>query len=136
VFFDDLAKNYDALVSFGIKKQDAYYFLPSYEWYNDTISAWTKECGLQLINFTPGTRSAADYTYPEMKSYRPSNAIYESIITYEITNITGLNGFILLVHIGTDPRRTDKFYLLLPSLIDELKEKGYQFVRIDELLGD
>ena len=45
-----------------------------------------------------------------------------------------MNGFILLIHIGTDPGRTDKFYYLLPELISELKGKGYRFVRIDELL--
>jgi len=135
-FFEDLAKNYDAIEAFGIKKQDARYFLPPYEWYNDSIAAWTNEFGLQLINFTPGTKSTSDYTYPEMKSYRTSEEIYESVLTYEKTNPTGLNGFILLVHIGTDPRRKDKFYLFLPSLIDILLEKGYQFVKITELLKE
>lgn len=71
-----------------------------------------------------------------MKSYCKSNEIYESIISCEKTNPTGLNGFILLVHIGTDPRRKDKFYFLLPALIANLKEKGYQFVLINELLNN
>jgi hypothetical protein len=41
----------------------------------------------------------------------------------------------LLMHIGTDPARSDKFYRHLPALIRELRRKGYGFVRIDELLG-
>ena len=135
-FFEDLSKNYHALHAFGIKKQDAYYFLPPYEWYNDTISAWTKEFGLQLVNFTSGTKSISDYTYPEMKSYRTSQEIYESVIQYEKTSPNGLNGFILLLHVGTDPRRKDKFYFLLPALIAELIEKGYKFTTIDELLNE
>jgi peptidoglycan/xylan/chitin deacetylase (PgdA/CDA1 family) len=69
-----------------------------------------------------------------MPAYRSSEEIYESIINYEHQDRNGLNGFILLVHIGTDERRTDKFYWKLDSLIDELKGKGYSFVRIDQLL--
>ena len=50
-----------------------------------------------------------------------------------LNSTNGLNGFILLVHIGTDARRTDKFYRQLPQLITELKNKNYQFVRIDQM---
>jgi len=135
-FFADITNNYEALQNFGILKKDAIYFLPPYEWYNDTISVWTKESGLQLVNFTPGTKSTSDYTYPEMKSYHTCDEIYLSVTQYEKTNATGLNGFILLVHIGTDPRRKDKFYFVLPKLITYLSEKGYRFITIDELLSE
>lgn len=131
-FVEDLQKNYEALGKFGINKSEATYFLPPYEWYNDSIAVWTNQQKLQLINFSTGTRSTADYTYPELKNYRSSQEIYDSIIKYE--KESGLNGFILLVHIGTDPRRTDKFYHQLPRLIKDLKQKGYQFLKIDELL--
>jgi peptidoglycan/xylan/chitin deacetylase (PgdA/CDA1 family) len=47
----------------------------------------------------------------------------------------GLNGFILLMHIGTDAARTDKFYYQLPELIRWLKSRGYTMVGVDELLG-
>jgi peptidoglycan/xylan/chitin deacetylase (PgdA/CDA1 family) len=131
----DLENNYKRMAGFGIQKKDAPYFLPPFEWYNTSISHWTKEAGLQLVNFTPGTRSTADYTYPEMGNrYVPSEAIYQSVMQYEATDSQGLNGFILLIHIGTDPRRTDKFYHKLDILLTELKAKGYRFVRIDELL--
>jgi len=118
----------------GIKKQQAPFFLPPYEWYNDSIAAWTKQLNLQLINYTPGTRSHADYTTPKMKNYVGSNDIAASITAYEKDAASGLNGFILLVHIGAGPDRTDKFYHKLPELIMELKKKGYEFVRVDELL--
>jgi len=130
----DLADNYTAMVQHGIDIKKVTYFLPPYEWYNDTIAAWTKDLKLQLINFTPGTRSHADYTTPLDKNYRSSEEIYKSIIDYENEKPWGLNGFILLVHIGTDPKRTDKFYQRLPELIKYLKAKGYQFQRVDKLL--
>ena len=133
-FKTDLADNYAEMRKYGVAKQQASYFLPPYEWYNDTIAAWTKEFGLQLINFTPGTRSTADYTTPDTKNYRSSEEIYQSIIKYEQLKPSGLNGFILLIHIGTDPKRTDKFYHRLPELIKYLKSKGYQFQTVDQLL--
>lgn len=135
VFNTDLNKNYLAMERFGIKKQDAKYFLPPYEWHNQEIANWTTAMGLQLVNFTPGTRSNADYTYPEMgSSYRSNEEIYQSILNYEKTNPNGLNGFMLLLHIGTDPRRTEKLYDKLPQLIQFLKDKGYELVKINELL--
>jgi len=51
---------------------------------------------------------------------------------YEAANT--LNGYILLIHIGSAPERTEKFYNKLDELMNELDEKGYQFVRIDEML--
>lgn len=135
-FIDDLEDSYNELQKFGIEKEQALWFLPPYEWYNDSIAIWTGEYGLQLINFTPGTRSNADYTLPEMgMGYVDSRTIYNSVVSYESMQPTGLNGFILLVHAGTDPRRTDKFYFLLPELVRELKTRGYRFVRIDDLLN-
>jgi peptidoglycan/xylan/chitin deacetylase (PgdA/CDA1 family) len=135
-FTGDLNASYKELERFGIVKAKAPYFLPPYEWYNDSIAAWTKEMGLQLINYTPGTLSHADYTTPEDKNYRSSEVIYQSVIDYEKQHHSGLNGFILLMHMGTDARRTDKLYLHLPMLIQWLKTRGYQLVRVDELLKD
>ena len=132
-FRKDLLSNYEEMEKFGIRKKDALFFLPAYEWYNDTIAAWTKELGIQLVNFTPGTRSNADYTTPGMKNYRSSDDIYESIVTCE-SKKPGLNGFILLIHIGTDPSRVDKFYHRLPQLLKDLKAKGYQFETVNYLL--
>jgi len=134
-FNADLDANYAIMKKRGIHKNQARYFLPPYEWYNQQIADWTSERGLQLVNFSPGTRSNADYTYPEMgASYRSSTEIFDSIIHYEQTQADHLNGFILLLHLGTDPRRTDKMYDCLPDLIRYLQQQGYAPVRIDELL--
>jgi len=134
-FNDDLLDNYNAMRTFGIAREDAPFFLPPYEWYNDSIAKWTRTMGLQLVNFTQGTLSHADYTVPRTSGYRSSEEIFRSILEYETSASDGLNGFILLTHIGTDPERTDKFYLYLEKLIEELKVQGYRFKRIDELLN-
>ncbi|WP_245539652.1 polysaccharide deacetylase family protein [Pontibacter roseus] len=134
-FAEDLQRNYQRMAEFGIHKKDAPYFLPPYEWYNRTVTDWTEQEGLQLVNFSPGTRSAADYTWPEMGNrYVSSETILKSILAYEAKDRNGLNGFLLLLHIGTDPRRQDKFYHRLDELLTQLEQKGYRLVRIDELL--
>jgi peptidoglycan/xylan/chitin deacetylase (PgdA/CDA1 family) len=135
-FEADLAANYREMEKFGLSKAGAKYFLPPYEWHNEKISAWANAWGLTLANFTPGTRSNADYAYPEMGArYISSERILESIWAHERGDDAGLNGFILLIHLGTDPRREDKFYLRLDELLAALHEKGYGCKRIDELLG-
>jgi peptidoglycan/xylan/chitin deacetylase (PgdA/CDA1 family) len=132
-FTNDLLANLDIIHSKGINTSNTKYFLPAYEWYNDSIAAWTKDLGLQLVDYSPGTLSNADYTTPDLKNYRDSKTIYNSIIGFEKKSSSGLNGFILLAHIGTDQGRTDKFYYHLPELITYLKKKGYFFVTIDQL---
>jgi len=135
-FDEDLSAAYRELRKFNIDKKTAAWFLPPYEWYNDSIAAWTAQAGLQLVNFTPGTRSNADYTYPEMgASYLSSDTIFQSILHYEASAPAGLNGIILLLHAGVDPRRKDKFYDHLPALIKVLKSRGYRFVKIGQLAG-
>jgi len=57
-----------------------------------------------------------------------------SIRKYATNSKQGLNGFILLIHIGVDPKRTDKLYNYLPQLIQWLQQKGYHAKRVDELL--
>ncbi len=90
--------------------------------------------GLRLINFTPGTRSNADYTTPAMKNYVTSNTIMERIRDYEARDPAGLNGFIFLLHIGVGPERTDKFHDRLDELVRWLQTQKYELVRIDKLL--
>lgn len=135
-FTNDLLSNLDVMYGHSINTLKLKYFLPPYEWYNDSIATWTKQLGLQLINYTPGTLSHADYTTSKDKNYRSSETIYKSIINYEKSKPAGLNGFILLMHIGAGPDRTDKFYTRLPELIKYLKQKGYQFQTVDQLLKE
>jgi peptidoglycan/xylan/chitin deacetylase (PgdA/CDA1 family) len=133
-FSNDLLANLDIMHSQGINTFKTKFFLPPYEWYNDSIARWTGDLGLQLVNYTPGTLSHADYTTPADKNYRTSESIFNSIVDYDRSHLAGLNGFILLMHIGTDPKRMDKFYNRLPQLIQYLKLRGYSFKTVDQLL--
>jgi peptidoglycan/xylan/chitin deacetylase (PgdA/CDA1 family) len=134
-FTSDLQNNYQAMAAFGIDQKEAYLFMPPYEWYNGQISDWAAELGIVLINYSPGTGSNADYMTPDMGDrYIGSEQIYQQILSYESTSSNGMNGFILLIHIGTAPERSDKFYYLLEDLIKALRLRGYQFRKLTDYL--
>jgi peptidoglycan/xylan/chitin deacetylase (PgdA/CDA1 family) len=111
------------------------FFLPAFEHYNSEIANWSAGEGFTLVNYTPGTRSSADYTGEADRDFVSSQAIFDSILKREREGPHGLNGFILLLHLGSGPGRTDKFADRFGALLDNLSAKGYEFVRIDELLA-
>ena len=90
--------------------------------------------GYRIVSFTPGTRSNADYTTDDDKNYISSDEIVKRVREYEAKDANGLNGFILLTHIGSGPKRTDKFHNKVDNLIEWLKAKGYEPVKVTELL--
>ena len=132
-FEADIQKSYQLMADFGIEQKDAPYFIPPYEYYNERVSAWARQLDLSIINFTPGTGTNADYTIPSMgKSYRSSKELYNRLMNFEKNK--GLNGHFLMIHFGTHPERTDKFYKLLPQIIRTLKHRGYTFVSVPEMM--
>ena len=134
-FETDLNDNLRELERFGVTRTQAQFFLPAYEHHNRDISDWTQMMGLTLVNLSRGTRSAADYTLETDPNFVSSQAILDSILRYESADRAGLNGFVLLLHLGAGPERADKMHLRLAELLSRLKERGYAFERIDRLLG-
>ncbi|MGH8024515.1 MAG: cellulase N-terminal Ig-like domain-containing protein, partial [Limisphaerales bacterium] len=134
-FRADINANLDKLERFGITRAEARFILPAFEHYNGDIARWSAQMGLTLIDFTPGTRANADYTGEADRNFVSSAAIFNSITARERQDPDGLNGFILLLHVGSDPGRVDKFSNRFGALLDYLAGRGYQFERIDELLA-
>lgn len=131
-FKDDLKANYLEMEKFGISQDSSPYFLPPFEWNDNMITQWADQMKISVINYTPGTLSHADYTTPQMKNYRSSENIIASILDLEEKD--GLNGFMLLSHLGSHPDRSDKFYSSLDNLISILKERGYVFESLTSIL--
>jgi len=119
-FARDLEENLRAIEAFGVPRSRVRFWVPAYEWYNDSIAAWGAALGLTLVNFTPGTRSTADYTGEADRNFVPSQRIVESILAREREDPHGLNGYLLLLHIGAGPGRADKMHDRLGGLLDEL----------------
>ena len=120
----DIVQNLEVLQALEIWST---HFMPPYEWYNQKVIEIAHELNQVVVNFSPGTRSNADYTTPDLPGYVSSIEILESIYSYEESQ--GLNGFHLLIHPGTNPQREDKLYLHLDRLLVHLKARGYEFLR-------
>jgi peptidoglycan/xylan/chitin deacetylase (PgdA/CDA1 family) len=131
-FLSDLVENFKELERNGISKRNAMVFLPPYEWYNDTIAEWTKKTDIKLVDNSSGTITNQDWTFPDKgKPYFTSDSLLRNLFSYEKTK--GMNGYILLIHLGTDPRRKDKFYLHIDSILKYLESKKYSFHAFSEI---
>jgi peptidoglycan/xylan/chitin deacetylase (PgdA/CDA1 family) len=84
--------------------------------------------GVTLFNFSPGSGSNRDYIPESDERFASSRAI----LAYEQNDPHGLNGFLLLLHLGAN--RKDKLFLLLEELVTRVRDRGYSFVRVDEML--
>jgi peptidoglycan/xylan/chitin deacetylase (PgdA/CDA1 family) len=133
VFDNDLRENLEKIRTV-VPGSKPGFFLPAFEHYNSQIAGWSKSAGLQIVNFTPGTRSNADYTQDSDANFVSNDAIFASITGHEKADPAGLNGFILLFHLGAGPRRNEPFSNRFGEVLDYLESRGYKFVRIDELL--
>lgn len=134
-FEHDMAQNKLAMQNAGVVVRKPHFFIPPFEWWNDSISVWSAAQQLRLFSFTPGIRSNADYTWPEMgAAYKTTNWIMNWLKETLTTQPRQFNGSIILVHADTDPRRKDKLYGRLKELIVLLKKAGFSFKRIDQLL--
>lgn len=132
-FAEDLLKNIEDLREFGaMPPGQPIFFIPPYEWYNEDQSRWSREMDIILFNFTPGSGSNRDWAPEGHRSFVPSEVIVEDILKYEQKDPHGMNGFILLLHVGS--QREDKMHPHVKPLLEALLARGYQFVRIDELL--
>jgi endoglucanase len=132
-FKKDLEKNIAGLREIGAQRRDQrVLFIPPFEHYNRDQALWSRELGVILFNMTPDCGSSRDYIKEGAPHFVGAQKIYDDILAYERKNSHGLNGFVLLLHLGSG--RKDPFHPMLGPLCDELSKRGYEFERIDRLL--
>lgn len=133
-FRADLQRNIDDLRALGaLRRRQPVYFIPPFERYNAEQAEWARALGVQMFNFTPGSGSNRDWIPEGEKGFVSSAEIAAGILEYERAAVDGLNGFLLLLHLGS--QRADKMPAELPGLLDGLTARGYRFARVDELLA-
>jgi peptidoglycan/xylan/chitin deacetylase (PgdA/CDA1 family) len=112
------------------------WYIPPYEWWNEEVAGWLNESGVRLFSCSPGLATPADYTFPAMgASYKSNQQIRAQLAKVLEQSPERINGAVILIHVGTDPGRKEKLYHELGDIIRSLRQKGYRFRRIDELLG-
>ena len=132
-FQADLYRNLAELKELGARWGEPIYFVPPFEWHNAAHAAWAKDLGCQLINFTPGSGSHRDFAPEDHQAYVATDELIRDVLRHEETATTGLNGHLLLFHLGA--ARKDKVYVKLGGLIDRLIAQDYEIIRVDELLA-
>lgn len=65
---------------------------------------------------------------PDAPSYRSAETSFRRILHHEKTCSNGLNGSVLFLHVGTDPRRTDNLHNRLDELLTALEQRSDRFV--------
>lgn len=143
-FRSDLQVNIGDLKSLGALRSQPMYFIPPYEWFNADQVRWAAAMGVTMFNYTPGAGLQRDYLPEGEKGFVASAELLKQLLARESKSPDGLNGYIMLMHLGAGlpsdrktavpTMRQDKMFRLLPALIRELRARGYEFVRIDEML--
>jgi endoglucanase len=129
-FVADLERNLADLRALGaLPPEQPVYFIPPYEWYNANQVRWARELGITLFNFTPGSGSNRDWIPEDHPRFVPAAEIRRDVLAHESTAEDGLNGFILLLHLGS--QRSDKMHPEIAPLLRTLCDRGYRFARID-----
>ncbi len=98
---------------------------------NNEVLFWAAELGYRHIGWSYRCDSWDWVADPASSLYRSSKAIEDHFL--EMENSNGLNGRIILMHLGSE-RKDDFAYLTLASLIEELKNRNYKFLKVSELL--
>lgn len=123
----DFAIMENRLEGYGLTKDQYCWLIPPYEVYDQKAVDVMKDMGYRLVNPTSGFITGMDWTSPEADNYHSTEMILEQLWEYEKQNT--FNGVILLIHAMNYPDRTDadRPYTYLGEIIDRLKEKGYTF---------
>jgi hypothetical protein len=122
------------LAEAGVSRSEMRFFLPTSDQLNSTVVEHGREYGMSMITGTPGTLSLKTTSVETAKGFVSSQGILESILSRERSGKNGLNGFQLLFQLDSGTRQSDKFYARFAELLDALQSRGYEFVRLDELL--
>ncbi len=105
---------------------------------NDEILGWAHELGYIHVGWTTNYRKretldSLDWVRdPSSRFYLTADEIKERILNFGRED-HGLRGGIILMHLDTG-RKKDRASEKLGDIIDALKEEGYRFVKVSELL--
>ncbi|MDZ4727108.1 MAG: polysaccharide deacetylase family protein [Leptospira sp.] len=67
--------------------------------------------------------------------YKTSGETLEYLDAWESVDKNGMNGAIILMHLG-GPRKFDKLIYILPEFVRRMQKKGYKFVTLSEVLNN
>lgn len=105
---------------------------------NKEIIEWASSHGYTHVGWTRNGRKSLDtldwVADPKHPLYRSPKEIMNRILSFEKYDQHGLNGGIVLMHLGSERKPKDMPHRKLPDLIDRLVAKGYRGVTVSQAL--
>jgi peptidoglycan/xylan/chitin deacetylase (PgdA/CDA1 family) len=107
--------------------------------HNAEIRQWAAELGYRHVGWTKGrswqeSMDTMDWVADTTSgAYHTAEEILAHLMKMTENEVNGINGGIILTHLGSERQDGDHFYTVLPRLIAGLREKNYTLVKVSEL---
>jgi peptidoglycan/xylan/chitin deacetylase (PgdA/CDA1 family) len=114
---------------------------PPFGEHNREIRSWAAELGYRTVGWTVESQNGENFDTrdwvadPESENYLSAEEIRDMILKAADAVPNGLNGAIILMHLGSH-RSSDFPHRKLPEIIEKLRKRGYRFVTVSELIND
>jgi peptidoglycan/xylan/chitin deacetylase (PgdA/CDA1 family) len=108
--------------------------------HNAEIRQWAAELGYRHIGWTRGrswqeSMDTLDWVSDTSSvAYHTSEEILANLMTMTENENHGINGGIILMHLGSHRQEGDHVYKTLPRLISGLRDKNYELVKVSDLM--
>ncbi len=103
---------------------------------NLQIRRWAAEIGYTQVGWSiqhGETMDTMDWVADTTsKIYKPAQNILQKLLDFGKGDQAGANGSIILMHLDSQ-RDHDQVYEIIPALIDSMRARGYEFVKISQL---
>ena len=107
--------------------------------HNHEIRQWAAKIGYRQFGWTSDYNNhqsldTVDWVAdPDAENYYSAAQILERLVRFADTTPHGMNGGIILMHLGSK-RKQNQSYQMLGALIDSLDHRGYQLVTVTEMV--
>jgi peptidoglycan/xylan/chitin deacetylase (PgdA/CDA1 family) len=110
--------------------------------YNEQLCSWARTAGYFHIGWRQGRSWCEGFDTNdwvpdrETPGYKTPDEVFTKIVTLANTKPYGINGGIILMHLGTERKnREDQVHLKLGMMIDTLRALGYSIVPVSEMMN-
>jgi peptidoglycan/xylan/chitin deacetylase (PgdA/CDA1 family) len=105
--------------------------------HNNDVRQWAAELGYLQIGWThgnDGTMDSMDWVADTSSAiYKSSQRVLKDLLHFGDSTDVKANGSIILMHLDTQ-RQTDPVHRIIPTFVDSMRARGYEFVTVSELL--
>jgi peptidoglycan/xylan/chitin deacetylase (PgdA/CDA1 family) len=110
--------------------------------YNEQLCSWARAAGYFHIGWRQGRSWSEGFDtndwVPDSATpgFKTPEEVFTKIVTLANTKPYGINGGIILMHLGTERKnREDQVHLKLGMMIDSLRSLGYTIVPVSEMIN-